>query len=96
MPTKYNTLVQPHKKLPIISPPYGIYKKRDYSKVEDCNIIKQLLNAAYRHVHAPPPHMHTNTHIHTTVLPFLCPHHPNQSHIASIWYYTLEMTGVGI
>ena len=60
-------------------------KKSDYSKVEECNVIKQLLNAAYRYVHVSPPHTHKHMHTctHTTVLPFLCPHHTNQSHIAS-------------
>ena len=83
MPTNYSTMAQPHKKLPTISPSYGIKlvtkkkkmkqklcacclkKKKDYSKVEECNIIKQLLNAAYRYTHVSPPtytHMHTNTH----------------------------------
>jgi len=46
---------------------YVVKKKRDYSKYEEYNIIKQLrvLNAAYRYARASPLHKHVHTNTHT-------------------------------
>jgi len=41
VPTKYSTMVQPHKKLPTISPSYGI--KLVTKKEEETNIMCMLL-----------------------------------------------------